>query len=183
MPGFNIVGGEQTHDGASLTRGKVEVRRVHRWVFETMSGLDQSIFIVLKTASRPTLATEEPVMFHDQERIYLAGQHTWEPCTLTWYDTEQSPDCSTAIWNWLNKTGSVGGPLHVPEMWVEKPEVYKGVATLAMTDGHGDATEKWTFYNGWPKDINWNATGLDYSSTELALIEVKYRYDRAVKTL
>lgn len=180
MPGFAISGQDAAHAGQQVPRGAIEVRRTHRWAFTAMNGLGADVLIVLKSASRPSLSFEDPTMFHDQERIHLAGQHTWEPITLTWYDVEQSPDCSDAIYKWLNQEGGgKSGPINLQRMVLNKPQDYKGEADLIMTQADGSQSEAWHFYNGWPKVVNWN--GLDYASTELQLIEVQYRYDRAVK--
>lgn len=169
MPGFRILGGEQ--GPVSLA----EVRRTHRWVFEAIGHLkERQVLLVLKSASRPTFQFEEPAMHHNQEQIYFAGKHTWEAMSLSWYDVEQAPDVSDNIYNWLKHC------INLEDMWVAPPSAYKDQeAILRMTDGRGQATEEWTMHHGWPQSVNWNA--LDYSSTELQLIEVKYRYDRATK--
>lgn len=180
MPGFviNGTGGETVATGPNAN---VEVRRTHRWVFQTLGKANRDILLYLKSASRPSFAFEEPSMHHNQEQIYFAGKHTWEPITLTWYDVEQNPDVSQAVYEWLTtiidiermcvgRAGNAGGG-----------DGYKSAnATLAMVDGCGKITEEWTLYNGWPKSTNWGS--LDYTSTELQTIEVVYRFDRAVKT-
>ena len=175
MPGFTIIGGEAGGQGsnpASLN----EVRRTHRWVFETLGQLQSSdICLVLKSASRPAFSFEEPTMHHNQEQVYYAGKHTWEPISLTWYDVEQPVDVSQAMWQWMASV------IDMNAMTVEAPSSYKAaIATLSMLDGQGGTTESWQVYNGWPQALNWNA--LDYSSSDLQLIEAKYRYDRAVKS-
>jgi hypothetical protein len=173
MPGFNIggTGGEASGGPPSLA----EVRRTHRWVFQTLGYLtDRNVMLVLKTAQRPSFQFEEPAMHHNQEQIYFAGKQTWEAISLTFYDVEQAPDVSAAMWTWLNTVEDIANVCVAP------PSQYKDrLANLQMVDGCGNATETWTIYNGWPQQVNWN--GLDYSSTELQLIEVKYRFDRALK--
>lgn len=174
MPGFAITGGEAGGNAANPASLN-EVRRTHRWVFETLGLLSRAdVLLVLKSASRPSFQFEEPAMHHNQEQVYFAGKHTWEPITLTWYDVEQPIDVSDAIWQWL---GSIA---NFATMVVEPPATYKAAeARLAMLDGAGGTSEQWRVFNGWPQAINWNS--LDYSSSDLQLIEVKYRYDRAIK--
>ena len=169
MPGFSING------TGGVPNGTMEVRRTYRWIFETLGGAatPQNILILLKTAARPSHSFEEPEMHHQQEKVFLAGKHTWEAITMTWYDAEQPNDASKAIWDWLNTV------LAVSEANVNIPSIYKQQGELRMLDGLGAPTETWKLYNGWPQSVNWN--GLDYSSTDLQLIEVKYRYDRAVR--
>jgi hypothetical protein len=172
MPGFAITGQENpAQNPASLN----EVRRTHRWAFETMGLLNNpDVLLVLKSASRPSFNFEEPSMHHNQEQIYFVGKHTWEPISLSWYDVEQKPDVSHNMWRWLGTIIDLYG------MTVAPPTEYKAAtASLVMLDGRGTATESWLIYNGWPQMVNWNS--LDYTSTDLQLVEVKYRYDRAVK--
>lgn len=174
MPGFSIAGtGGETRFGGR-PNSLAEVRRTHRWTFETLSSLDAPVFVVLQTASRPNLSFDEPEMHHNQEKVYFAGKHTWEPIELKWYDVEQDPDVSSAMWTWLNQC------LIVTDMNVNLPNVYKArEANLNMVDGMGTPTERWRIFNGWPQKLDW--ADLDYTNSELQLIEVTYRYDRAVR--
>lgn len=174
MPGFAIVGTENpAQNPASLN----EVRRTHRWQFETLGKLTKAqVILVLKTATRPSFTFEEPSMHHNQEQVYFAGKHTWEPISLSWYDVEQPINCSQEMWVWLKSIIDLGA------MTVEPPSLYKNaLASLVMQDGKGVANERWNLFNGWPQLLNWNS--LDYSSTDLQLIEAKYRFDRAFKVL
>lgn len=177
MPGF-VIGGTGGEPGIGGPNSLVEVRRTHRWLFTTLGHLSdqgREVLLYLKTAQRPQFTFEDPSMHHNQEQVYYAGKHTWEPISMTWYDIEQDPDVSAAIYAWLQTV------INIANMCVAPPNQYKDkLATLSMVDGCGATNEEWTIYNGWPKVSNWN--GLDYSSTDLQLVEVTYRYDRALKT-
>jgi len=172
MPGFMVNG-----QGRG-PRATAEVRRTHRWIFQTLGkDLEKNVRLVLKSASRPSISFEEPSMHHIQEQVYFAGKHTFEPLDLSWYDVEQDPDVSKAMFEWLEKCLTLTGG---NAMNIEPPDRYKaGESKLQMIDGKGSATETWAIYNGWPQSINWGA--LDYTSSDLQLIEVKYRYDRAAR--
>lgn len=168
MPGFNICGQGQGPNSLA------EVRRTHRWTFASTTYLNRNVLVYLKTATRPSMSFDEPEMHHNQEKVYYAGKHTWEPLNLTWYDAEQDPDVSENMWEWLNVC------LDVTQANVNPPNVYKATETnLAMLNGLGAPTESWTVCNGWPKLINWS--NLDYTSSELQTIEVQFRFDRAVR--
>ena len=179
MPGFNIQG---VGNGPNAT---AEIRRVHRWVFEAIttgsSPVPQNVMLFLKSAGRPTHNLEEAIMHHNQEQVYYAGKTTWEPITFSYYDAQQDPNVSQAMWTWMNNCVQYTGG-NAPN--VAPPANYKsGIAKLNMVDGSGAADESWEIYNGWPQNINWNASALDYTSSELMLIEVKFRYDRAIRTV
>jgi len=116
-------------------------------------------------------------MHHNQEQIYFAGKHTWEALALSWYDVEQNPDVSGAMHDWLEKCMMLTGANAAN---VSVPKEYKATkSVLRMVKGDNSDSEKWAIYNGWPQAINWGA--LDYTSSDLQLIEVKFRYDRAVR--
>ncbi len=167
MPGFNICG---TGEGPSST---AEVRRKHRWVFRTLEQISVPALLVLKTASRPKFAFEQPEMHHDQEVVYFAGKQTWDPIEMVWYDVEQDPDVSQELYEWLNRVNEIA------QVLVEPPASYKKLATLEMTDGKGAATESWQLCNVWPAELDWG--DLDYTNTELAEITATMRFDRASK--
>jgi len=171
MPGFYINGTGGAANGPSNTQ---EVRRAHRWLFETIgNALTSSCLLLLKEASRPHPTIEEPEMHHNQEQVYFAGKHKWDSVKMSWYDGEQPTDVSSEIWGWLNKV------IDIPNATAFLPSEYKMDATLQMLQADGKHNEQWNLYGCWPQDVNWNT--LDYTSTELQLIEVTMRYDRAVR--
>jgi hypothetical protein len=176
MPGFNVqpYGGGFSSAGPSNT---IEVRRKHRWVFESLGrgegAFSQAELLVLQSASRPSIKFEEPSMHHNQEQIYLAGKHTWEPVKLVWYDSEQSPDCSRGLYHWIETV------VNVQSMGVAHPRFYKRQAQLAVLDGIGRPTERWIMYGTWATACNWQE--LDYAATELLTLEATMRFDRAIR--
>jgi hypothetical protein len=173
MPGFNIGGFGAEGAPPSL----IEVRRTHRWKFTTIGpdggGILANVSVFLQKAMRPSLIFDEPEMHHNQEVIYFAGKHKWEPLTLTWYDVE-APDVSKAMQDWAQKC------LTIPQANVAHPQAFKASESkLEMLNGVGGVTETWAIYNGWPSEVKWN--GLDYTTSDLQLVEVKFRYDRAYR--
>jgi hypothetical protein len=178
MPGFNVgnIGGGYSTAGPANT---LEVRRKHRWVFESLGAgggaLAAAELLVLSSASRPSFKLEEPEMHHNQEVIYFAGKQTWEPVTLTWYDSEQAPNISATCYAWLNTV------VNLRNLGVSTPSFYKRTASLVMLNGVGAATERWVMYGTWPTSVNWQE--LSYDSTDLLTIEATMRYDRALKDL
>ena len=176
MPGFNVgnIGGGYSTAGPANT---LEIRRKHRWVFETLgsggSAFTAAELLVLMSASRPSFKMEEPEMHHNQEVIYFAGKQTWEPVTLTWYDSEQGPNTSRTCYAWLNTV------VNLRNMGVSPPSFYKRLASLAMLNGVGQPSERWVMYGTWPTAVNWQE--LSYDSTDLLTIEATMRYDRALR--
>jgi len=174
MPGFNIGGFGGDAAGPSNT---IEIRRKHRWVFETI-GRGTGVFsnaelLVLQSASRPSFKYEQVEMHHNQEVARFAGKQDWDPVSLTWYDSEQNPDISRGIYHWIETV------TNMQSINVAHPKDYKRQSSLAITDGSGQATERWTMFGTWPAEANWQE--LDYSSTELLTCECTMRYDRAIR--
>lgn len=175
MPGFNINGsGGQNGNSPSHT---VEVRRKHRWFFETLGRgtgtWSQTELLMLQSASRPSFKFDEAEMHHNQEIVRFAGKQSWEPVTLKWYDGEQNPDIARGVYHWLETV------VNMASIQVASPTNYKKQATLAVTNGNGNTNERWTMYGTWPQAVNWQE--LDYSATELLTCEATMRYDRAVR--
>lgn len=167
MPGFKINGGQSEADS------KVESNRKHRWKF-SMEGINKES-VYLSSAQRPHFITEEAVMHHDQEQVYFAGKHHWEPITLVFYDVYTGgANTSSKIWDWVQKS------VKVPDANAGLPSAYKLPSTLEMTKADGSVQETWKIFNCWAIDVNWN--DLDYSNSEIATIDVSMKYDRAVKS-
>lgn len=173
MPGFNIHGYGALPNGPSNT---YETRRKHRWFFQEIGNLASNFLLVLKEASRPQFTFDEAIFEHNQETVYFAGKQKWTECKLMWYDVEQNPDSSKSVWNWLNEVVNLGPGGNLP---VFTPEAYKKDASLAMINGAGTTTENWSMYGCWPKDLNWQS--LDYGASEIMMIEVSMRFDRALR--
>ena len=113
-------------------------------------------------------------MHHNQEVAYFAGKQEWESCKLVWYDSEQQPDTSAGIYNWIETI------VNMQIIGVSAPTNYKRTAELDMLDGGGGITETWTMYGTWPEACNWME--LNYTTSDLLTLEATMRYDRAVRS-
>lgn len=178
MPGFNIGNG----GGANEPRNVAETRRKHRWTFEVIAQgvISREAILFLQKATRPSFKYEEAIMHHDQEQAHFAGKQSWEPCQMAWYDAEQSPDVSDQIAKWLQTVTTGGLGEGGGQVSVAVPSDYKKEANLTMTNGAGQPTERWAMKGVWPMTVNWG--DLDYTNTEIQLIEVTMRFDRAIRT-
>jgi len=171
MPGFQIGQGGQ----GDAPNSTIESRRKHRWVFDTLGDNGPTnTRVYLQNAQRPHVVAEEVVMHHNQEQVYFAGKHRWEPITLVFYDVSGGgDDASEEVWDWFNSV------VEVPQANVAVPSEYKKTARLQMLKGDGDPNETWKLFNSWPIDVNWN--DLDYTNTEIQTIDVQMKYDRAIR--
>lgn len=172
MPGFSING---PGDVSNIS----EIRRNHRWHFTVLGSAagfqwSREGLLYLKSAARPHPTFETPELHHDQEMARFAGKYSWEPITMTWYDIEQDPDVSASVYDWMQSVITVGSAN------VNTPAQYKSDAELAMRDGLGAETEKWTLFGSWPSDIDWGE--LDYTNTDLAEVTATLVFDRAERS-
>lgn len=173
MPGFNVTG---NHANQKLYTA--EPRRRHRWLVTFLGPVFQpGDLVYLQKASRPNFKYESPEMHHDQEVSYFAGKQSWETMSWTFYDMEQPVDVSQRLYQWVTTiTTNFQTPAAITS--VTTPGEYKTNAKLQMQDGRGNPSEQWTLYGAWPMETNWN--DLDYGDSEIALVEVTVRYDKAV---
>ena len=173
MPGFSVQGGNT----ANSKLNKAEYRRKHRWRVSTLQGgpVGPADFLQLKSASRPSFTLNEAEVHHDQEVAYFAGKQTWEPITLTFYDAVGggANDIASLMYQWINTVSDI------PSANVGLPINYKKSLLLQSTDNEGNADETWTLHGCWPSKSNWN--DLDYSNTEIQLVEITIRFDRATR--
>lgn len=177
MPGFNIAGGS----GSNQKNNVAEPRRKHRWKVEFL-GFDANskILVYLQKAARPNFKYAPVEMHHDQEVAYFAGKQTWEPITFSFYDIEQDVDVSATLRGWVTKVTRTWADVGQVTA-VQTPKAYKKGAIIQMTDGEGRVTEQWKLYGVWPMETNWQ--DLDYTSNDIAMVDVIVRMDRCIPGL
>jgi hypothetical protein len=174
MPGFAI----NNTSGAQSKDHKAEFRRKHRWRFTVLEDgtVSPRDFLYLQKAGRPAYKIEEAPVHHDQEVAYFAGKQEWEPLTLEFYDAIDGAgvnDISNVMWEWVRNSTVIESAT------VEVPALYKNTLQLEMTNGAGAVDETWILFGSWVKESNWN--DLDYTSSDVQLVSVTIRFDRAEK--
>jgi hypothetical protein len=176
MPGFSVGGiGYQGFGGQPANTN--EFRRAHRWVWRLLGKgqrqFSQPALLLLKSASRPQFKFEQPEVHHNQEVMYLAGKQSYEPVKLEWYDSEQNPDVSAEVYEWLETV------VQFNTANVNHPRNYKREAELNMIDGQAQTTEAFRFYGTWPMSVDWKE--LDMTNIEVLTLSAEMRFDRAIR--
>lgn len=171
MPGFAI---NQT-DPLTSKNHKAEFNRKHRWRVSVLENgpLKPQDWLYLSKAARPNYKIEEAPVHHNEEVAYFAGKRTWETLPLEFYDAIDPTDISQLLYDWVNVV------TNIPGATTNVPAEYKKELQVEMLDGDGTAHETWKLYGAWPIDTNWN--DLDYSSSDIQLVSVTVRFDRAEK--
>jgi len=188
----------------SVIAPQLEYLRKNRWVLEILmpasfaSGPDESsaesvgLRINCSTAARPSISFEETEVHRINGRVYLAGKPTYEPMSVTFYDS--IPIGGVNIATPSRTLESWRRQIYAPEKGDAFGSVvaYKAVARLMMlspsqqipNDGSIDNLEypessfqDWLIYGLFPQTINYS--DLDYSASDVQMVEVTFRYDRA----
>lgn len=173
MPGF-IVNGMGVDGQPSNT---IEPRRKYRWIFELIGrgsgSFSRQELLVLQKANRPKIQYDNITMHHNQELANFAGKTKWSDIELTWYDIEQDPDVSLGIYKWIQTVTNLrtANAAH--------PKNYKKLSQLSMLNGNGQPTETWRLFGTYPEESDWGP--LDYTESQIAMISVKMKYDRAMR--
>lgn len=148
-------------------------KRKFRWTFEILGFCDNEKNIVpehfVNVASRPNLAIEETEINHLNAKTWIPGKASWETITVTYMDVAHSE--MRSLWNWLATTYDFTDPVNLRQG--EKRD-WDATGLLSMYDGCGTLLETWQMQRVWPTAINFG--DLDYSSSDVATIELTLRY-------
>jgi len=157
----------ETLSVTDMLPNKFEPKRNFRWVF-AVEGLDA---FLLKTASRPSMSTEEiEVPFINATR-YLAGKTTFDTIDLTLHDPI-APSGAQQVMEWIRTHyESVSGRAGYADF-------YKRDCQIKMLDPIGTVVELWDIKGAFITSTNFG--GLDYTSSDPSEISLTLRFDNAV---
>ena len=149
-------------------------KRKFRWTLQitgngSCGGATSPPYFV-KVASRPSIQFDETEVHFMNDKIYIPGKPTWEPITVTFLDTNQfgTPELLT----WLSSVYDFSKASS--RKMSSKRSAYTASVSLTMYDGCSAPLENWVLADAWPSAMNFG--DLDYSSSEIADIQVTLRY-------
>lgn len=125
----------------------------------------------VKTAGRPDFTIEDTELNFLNETIWIPGKGKWETITVTYYDAA-GPQSSELL-KYLRGVYDFADDCRFMN---SKPSEYAGTGTLVMLDGNGYPLERWRLRNMWPTSVKFGE--LDYSSSDVAEIELTLRYSQ-----
>ena len=150
------------------------LKRKNRWLFKipdiSADGIDS---LPPSKTARPELSFKELSLEHITETIYYPGKPEWKPITLTLYDLKKNQN---PIIKWVSSIYDINNAFAY-----KFSSELKKTATLELYDGTGEVIESWTFENIWPTTIAFG--DLDMQSSEVAVLDLTLRYDRAYTTV
>jgi hypothetical protein len=144
-----------------------EPKMKNRYVME----IDGIPSYMVKAAARPSITFEPVVLDHINIKRKLQGKGEWQDITVTLYDPIV-PSGAQAVMEWVRLghesiTGRRG-----------YADFYKKDIDFYMLGPVGDKIEQWTLKGAFIQQANFGE--LDFSSNEVATIELTLSYDYAI---
>jgi hypothetical protein len=174
---------------AGIGNGILHPKHKNRWralfsglggVLGSHAGVPNDLSLQVITATRPSMSYEEVQLDRYNSRVYVAGKHTFEPCTLTIED-DVTNRASHAIQTQLERQQRLIG---ATGPWLNTEATaftYKFGMTLEMLDGNEAVVESWKYEGCFLQSVDWG--DLDYSTGEKMTINLTMRYDHARQIL
>lgn len=144
-----------------------EPKMKNRYVME----IDTIPSYLVKAANRPTIQFETIGLDHINVKRKLQGKGEWQDLTITLYDPIV-PSAAQKVMDWIRLghesiTGRRG-----------YADFYKKDITFYLLGPVGDKIEQWTLKGAFIQQANFGE--LDFSSNEVATIELTLSYDYAI---
>jgi len=169
---------------AGIGNGILMPKLKNRWrvrfigIGSSNSGNDLSLQAT--NISRPNLSFEEVQLHRYNSVAYVAGKHSWEPCSFTVED-DVTNKASKVVGEQLEKQqrliGATGPWLNTEAT----ASTYKFGAVLDMLDGNETVTESWKLEGCYLSSVDWGEG--DYSASEASTIGLTIRFDHARQVL
>lgn len=174
---------------AGVGNGILHPKHKNRWrvIFSGLGGalganasVPNDLSLQVITATRPSISYEEVQLDRYNSRVFVAGKHNFEPCTLTVEDDvtnratnaiqtqlESQQRLIGATGPWLNTEATAFG--------------YKFGMTLEQLDGNETVVEAWKYEGCFLSAVDYG--DYDYTTGEKMTINLTVRYDHARQVL
>lgn len=148
-------------------------KRKFRYTFEIQGFCGNAQNIVpehyVQTASRPSFEIEETEINFLNAKTWIPGKATWNTITVTYLDVAGAE--MRSLYNWLATIYDFTDPINLKQ---GERRDWSAIGVLNMYDGCGTLLEGWEMHSMFPTSVDFG--DLDYSSTEIATIELTLRY-------
>ena len=166
---------------------KLEPMRKNRFVFQfttvpgNVTGIEEGLAFVCKSADVPTLSFETIETKRVHESFKTAGMATWNELNVVFNDFIRNKEASNnevaagdAMYNWCSMiynplTGQMGYKTQ-----------YATSATEAQFDPAGNIIRAWNIFGIFPKSVNFGGT-LSYEDAGATEVQATFVYDIAIK--
>ena len=157
-----------------LGDSNIVFKRKFRWTFRIEKICNNKVVddSFVKLAARPNLTIEETEINRLNAKTWIPGKGSWETITVTYYDVASGNNAG--LWTWLASVYDFTDPVKL-RMGSNRND-YAARGVLQLFDGCGTLIELWQLDDMWPQAINFGE--LDYSSSDVAEIELTMRYSQ-----
>lgn len=174
---------------AGVGNGVLHPKQKNRWraIFVGLGGtlgasssVPNDLSLQVVSFTRPSLSYEEVQMDRYNSRVYVAGKHQFEPCTLTVED-DVTNRAANAIQSQLERQQRLIG---ATGPWLNSEATafgYKFGMMLEMLDGNESVVEQWKYEGCFIQALDYDTA--DYSTGEKMMITMTVRYDHARQVL
>lgn len=174
---------------AGVGNGVLHPKQKNRWraIFVGLGGtlgasssVPNDLSLQVVSFTRPSLSYEEVQMDRYNSRVYVAGKHQFEPCTLTVED-DVTNRAANAIQSQLERQQRLIG---ATGPWLNSEATafgYKFGMMLEMLDGNESVVEQWKYEGCFIQALDYDTA--DYSTGEKMMITMTVRYDHARQIL
>jgi hypothetical protein len=174
---------------AGISQGVLHPKAKNRWrvLFTGLGGstgsttnVPNDLSLQVVTCTRPSLSYEEVQLDRYNSRVYVAGKHTFEPCTLTIEDdiTNRATNAIQSQLEMQQRLIGATGP------WLNAAPTafsYKFGMQLEMLDGNEAVVEAWKYEGAFIQTVNYG--DVDYATGEAVKIDLTIRFDHARQVL
>jgi len=156
-----------------IGQSDITFKRKYRWTFEISGFCENETNVVpehfVQVASRPNLSIEETEINHLNAKTWIPGKASWETISVTYLDVAHLE--MRSLFNWLATVYDFTDPVQLSQ---GAKRDWNATGVLNLYDGCGTLLEGWQLKYLWPTSINFG--DLDYSSSDIATIELTLRY-------
>lgn len=186
MPGFRV--GQDAGEGDPPAT--LESARRHRWRITVLGAgptgqydpLNEIIVYAFK-GQRPSMEIDKVTIHHGQDEAYFPGKNRWAPVNFSFYEVldEAGRNLSAiALYGW-QKDVVIDLANSLVRANCKKTVVYQQYLTENLGDRRNTVkvSHEYALMSAWPSKIT--PDELDYSSSEVSVIQVTLTYDKAIE--
>lgn len=190
MPGFRVSGDGQIAGDEKDPLATLESARRHRWRI-TVLGAGQTgiyqpledIIIYAFKGQRPAMEIDKVTIHHGQDEAYFPGKNRWSPVNFSFYevlDKDGRNMSAIALYGW-QKDVVIDLTQSLIRQNCKRQVVYQQYLTEPVGDRRSapKVSHEYALMSAWPSKIT--PDELDYSSSEVSVIQVTLTYDKAVE--
>lgn len=140
-------------------------------------GNDEVMTLQAISGDKPKLEFEKIQLDRYNSRAWIAGKHTWQPCSFT-FESDIGGRVANALKTQIEKQQKLIGIASAPTMpSAQSAELYKFSMTVEQMDGDNRVLEIWAYEGVWIENLD--NGDLDYTASETVKIVAKFSYDNA----